>query len=83
MRENGREKKALKDAKEVIRFGQGRSLLFGYSGQEVMRNTPLVLRAVTTEDITDMLRVTFNVHWDLEKVGQNGFPNKGRKDKKL
>ena len=83
MRENGREKKVLKDAKVVIRFGQGWSLLFRYSSQEVMQNSPLVLGGVTTEDITDMLRVTFNVHWDWEKRGQNGFSNRGKKDKKL
>ena len=83
MRENGREKKVLKGAKVVIRFGQGWSLLFGYSSQEVMQNTPLVLRGVTAEEVTDMLRVTFNVHWDWEKRGRNGFPNRGKRDKKL
>ena len=83
MRENGREKKVLKDAKVVIRFGQGWPLLFGYSSQEVMQNTPLVLRGVTAEEVTDMLRVTFKVHWDREKEGQNGFSNKGRKGKTL
>ena len=81
MRENGREKKVLKDAKVVIRFGQGWSLLFGYSSQEVMQNTPLVLRGVTTEDITDMLRVTFNVHWDREKRAKMDFQIRGGKIK--
>ena len=84
MRENGREKKVLKDAKVVIRFGQGWSLLFRYSSQEVMQNSPLVLGGVTTEDITDMLRVTFNVHWDLVKRGAKwNYQKKGEGKKKL
>ena len=67
----------LKGAKVIVRFGQGWFLLFGDSGQEVMQNTPLVLRGVTAEEVTDMFRVTFSVHWDWEKKVKMDFQIRG------
>ena len=81
MRENGREEKVLKGAKVIVRFGQGWFLLFGDSGQEVMQNTPLVLRGMTAEEVTDMLRMAFNVHWAGEKGVKMDFQIGGRKIK--
>ena len=58
-----------KDAKVVIRFGQGWSRPFRYSKREVLQNSPLIPEGGATEDVTDMLRVTFTVLGYLEKKG--------------
>ena len=82
MRENGGEKKVLKDAEVIIRVGNGWLRLIRDSIQEVMQNPPLVLGSVAAEDITDMIRFTFNVHGDLVRRGaqwKNRIKMEGKK----
>ena len=84
MRENGGEKKVLKDAEVIIQVGNGWLRLIRDSGQEVMQNPPLVLGSAAAENITDMIRFTFNVHLDLVKKAYNGnIGEKWREKKKL
>ena len=84
MRENGGEKKVLKDAEVIIQVGNGWLRLIRDSGQEVMQNPPLVLGSVAAENITDMIRFTFNVHLDLVEKARNGnIGEKWRGKKKL
>ena len=82
MRENGREKKVLKDAEVIIQVGNGWLRLIRDSGQEVMQNPPLVLGSVAAENITDMIRFTFNVHLDLVKKAYNGNIGEKWREKK-
>ena len=46
-----------------------------------MQETPLVLRGMTAEEITDMLRMVFNVHRTREKRAKMDFQIRGGKKK--